>query len=136
MAKARSKKVYAVVVKRSRTGRGLFAVEEIPKGARIIEYIGRPVSPEEQRLDNGKYLFWTSATTMIDGNVTENTARFINHSCAPNCEATGPKGKVYISALKRIRAGDELTYDYGDEYFERHIRPKGCKCTKCSSLRS
>jgi hypothetical protein len=122
---------YKLTVKRSKTGRGLFAMEDIPRGRRIIEYVGRPVSPDEQRRDSGKYLFWASDTQMIDGNIKENTARYINHSCAPNCEATGPDGRIYISALRRIRAGEELTYDYGDEYFDRHIRPHGCRCAKC-----
>ena len=132
MAKKKAKKEYAVVVKRSRTGRGLFALEMIPKGVRIIEYIGRPVSKDAKQRDSGKYLFWISETDMIDGNIKANTARFINHSCAPNCEATGPKGRVYIVSLRRIKAGEELTYDYGGEYFIRHIAPYGCRCTKCA----
>lgn len=123
-------------VKKSATGKGLFAEDRIPKGACIIEYIGRPASIEEMARDEGKYLFWTGKATMINGNVPENIARYINHSCAPNCEADGPEGHVYIVALKVIKPGDELTYDYGKEYFDKHIRPRGCLCTKCSPART
>ncbi len=125
---------YKLIVKRSHSGRGLFAAQDIPKGVRIIEYIGRPVSPEEQRRDSGKYLFWASETEMIDGNIKENTARFINHSCRPNCVAGGPDGRVYIESRRRIKAGEELTYDYGIEYFLRHIQPHGCRCVKCVEI--
>ena len=123
---------YKVRVGRSKTGKGLFAAESIPKRARIIEYTGRLVGKAGRQKDAGKYLFWVGRDLMIDGNIPSNTARYINHSCAPNCEADGPRGHVYISALRRIKAGEELTYDYGDEYFDKHIKPKGCKCQKCS----
>ncbi len=123
---------YALRVKRSASGKGLFAEEPIPKGARIIEYTGRPVHRPEQQDDSGKYLFWTGRGLMIDGNIPSNTARYINHSCAPNCEADGPRGRVFISALRKIKKGEELTYDYGKEYFEKHIAPKGCRCPSCT----
>lgn len=117
-------------VRRAASGKGLFTEERIPKGACIIEYIGRPASLEEMARDEGKYLFWTGKTTMINGNIPENTARYINHSCVPNCEADGPKGRVFILARRAIKPGEELTYDYGKEYFDKHIRPKGCRCSK------
>ena len=113
------------------SGKGIFALEEIPKGKRIIEYIGRNIPVEEQESSTGRYLFWTGRKKMIDGNVKENIARFINHSCRPNCEADGPSGRVFIRSLRKIKAGEELTYDYGDEYFEDYIKPVGCKCEKC-----
>jgi len=69
---------------------------------------------------------------MSDGNIPSNIARFTNHSCAPNCEADGPRGHVYISALRKIKKREELTYDYGEEYFDKHIKPKGCLCIKCT----
>ena len=127
--------VYKVRVGRSAAGKGLFAEEAIPKGARIIEYIGRPVSEAEQYSDSGKYLFWVGKNAMINGNIPANKARYINHSCKPNCEADGPEGRVFIHALRGIKVGEELTYDYGDEYFEKHIRPKGCRCTTCAAKR-
>lgn len=119
-------------VGRSTSGKGLFAEESIPKGARIIEYTGKPVSEAEQYKDAGKYLFWAGKNLMINGNIPSNKARYINHSCTPNCEADGPEGRVYIWALRPIKKGEELTYDYGEEYFDRHIRPKGCRCPACT----
>lgn len=118
-------------LRRSRTGRGLFAVAPIPKGACIIEYTGRPATKKQIRENTGKYLFWTSARTMIDGNVPGNRARFINHSCAPNCEIDIRKKRVFVFARRAILKGEELTYDYGSEYFDMHIRPIGCRCLKC-----
>lgn len=122
---------YAVKVKRSSAGLGLYAQEAIPKGACIIEYIGRPVTEEEADRDQGKYLFEIGKNKTIDGNIKENIARYINHSCRPNCEADGPTGRVFILALRNIKLGEELNYDYGKEYFDRHIKPKGCRCSKC-----
>jgi uncharacterized protein len=118
-------------VARGLAGKGIFALEAIPKGKRIIEYIGKQVPVEKQESQTGRYLFTTGRKKMIDGNIKENIARFINHSCRPNCEARGPRGKVYIYSLRKIKAGEELTYDYGDEYFEDYIKPIGCKCLKC-----
>ena len=122
---------FALRIKRSRTGLGLFAEETIPKGVCVIEYTGRPVSKEEQERNQGKYFFWTGRGTMIDGNSKENTARYINHSCAPNCEVDLYRHRIYIFARKNIKSGEELNYDYGTEYFDMHIKPKGCLCKKC-----
>jgi uncharacterized protein len=119
-------------VRKSSAGKGLFVEEQIPKGACIIEYVGRPATLEEMARDDGKYLFWTSKFAMINGNIPANTARYINHSCVPNCEADGPPGRVFILARRAIKPGEELTYDYGKEYFEKHIKPRGCRCTRCA----
>lgn len=124
---------FSLRVGRSSTGKGLFANEHISKGKRIIEYIGREVKKEDQNSVKGKYLFTTGKGLMIDGNIKENIARFINHSCNPNCEADGPRCKVFIRSIKAIKAGEELTYDYGNEYFDEHIKPKGCRCKKCDT---
>jgi len=123
---------FKLAVKRTRTGRGLIALEAIPEGACIIEYKGRPVSKAEQEADKGKYLFWNTDTTMINGNIAGNTARFINHACESNCEADLSRGRIFIFAIRDIAAGEELTYDYGPEYFEKHLKPKGCLCTACA----
>lgn len=127
---------FTLRVRRAATGRGLFTEEAIPKGACIIEYTGRPATLEEMARDDGKYLFWTGKTTMINGNIPANKARFINHSCAPNCEADGPEGRIFIIARRAIRAGEELSYDYGKEYFNKHIKPRGCRCAKCVRMRT
>ena len=126
---------YRFTVKRTNTGLGLFTEDPIKKGACVIEYIGRPATAKEQREDKGRYLFWTSDTTMINGNIKENLARRINHSCAPNCESDQDGRRIYIFAVKDIKPGEEITYDYGDEYFDQHLRPLGCKCTKCEKTR-
>ncbi len=125
---------YALRVGKSRTGRGLFALEAIPKGACVIEYIGRPATPKQMEENTGKYLFWTSAKTMIDGNIRENTARYINHSCRPNCEVDQKGKRIFIFAKRRILPGEELFYDYGDEYYEQYFSRGRCRCPKCSPL--
>ncbi len=123
--------IFELLVKRSRIGRGLFAGEKISRGSCIIEYIGRPATKAQIKADTGKYLFWTGRGTMIDGNIAGNKARFINHSCTPNCEIDIKKRRVYIFAKRSIKEGEELTYNYDTEYFEAHIKPHGCKCQKC-----
>ncbi len=125
---------YKLRVGKSKAGKGLFAVDKIPKGACITEYIGKPVPEKDQYTHRGKYLFWLSDKIMVDGNIPENIAKYVNHSCRPNCEADGPSGHVYISTLREIIPGEELTYDYGKEYFDVHIKPKGCRCKKCKKI--
>lgn len=127
---------YRLRVRRSVAGKGLFTEDEIPKGVCIIEYIGKPISEEKAIRDEGRYLFEIAKGKTIDGNIKENTARYINHSCAGNCEAIGPRGRVFIFSKKRIPAGSELTYDYGREYFDRFIKPAGCRCEKCARSKS
>lgn len=123
---------YALRVGRARTGRGLFALHAIPKGACIIEYIGRPATPEQVRKNTGKYLFWTSDTDMIDGNIPENTARFINHACRPNCEVDQKGRRIFIFATRAIKPGEELSYDYGEEYYEQFFSRGRCRCLACA----
>ena len=126
---------YRLRVRRTRTGRGLITEEAILKNACIIEYKGRPVSEAEQKADKGKYLFWNTDTTMINGNVPGNIAKYINHACKPNCEVDLYKKRIYIFAKRNIKAGEELTYDYGPEYFDKHIGARGCLCATCAQDR-
>jgi SET domain-containing protein len=101
-------------------GQGVFATRAIPKGSRIIEYAGERITPGEadRRYDDDAmerhhtFLFSLNRETTIDGNVGGNEARFINHSCDPNCEAMAEEGRIYIHALQAIAEGAELTYDY------------------------
>jgi SET domain-containing protein len=123
---------YKLLVKRSRTGLGLFAGEDIKKGTCIIEYVGREISKEEQYTSRSRYLFEINSKKTIDGAVRSNTARYINHSCAPNCEIDIHRARVFVMALRHIKAGEELNYDYDTEYFDEYIKPKGCLCQKCS----
>jgi SET domain-containing protein len=119
-------------VQRSETGLGLFAHEPIKRGACIIEYKGRQISAKEEYESNSKYLFQVSRKKTIDGAVRSNTARYINHSCRPNCEIDIYKSRVYVLAKRNIKPGEELAYDYDTEYFDEYIKPLGCKCQKCA----
>ena len=120
-------------MRRSATGLGLFALEPIPAGERIVEYTGPLVSNEEvERRKTGRYFFGVNSKWSIDGSVRSNTTRYINHSCRPNAEAIVSGRRVWIWSRRNIRAGEEITYDYGREYFEDYIEPKGCRCAKCS----
>jgi uncharacterized protein len=101
-------------------GLGVFATARIARGARIIEYRGERVSHEEADRrydhkhpgDNHTFLFTVDARTVIDAGVDGNEARFVNHSCEPNCESVIESGRVFIDAIRTIEAGEELTYDY------------------------
>jgi uncharacterized protein len=124
---------YKLRVGKSRTGRGVYAEEPIPKGSCVIEYVGRPATGAQQKANTGKYLFWTSDITMIDGNIAPNKARFINHSCRPNCEIDTKSKRIFVFAKKNIKVGDELNYDYGPEYFEMYFAGGRCRCPKCFS---
>jgi len=115
-----------LAVKRSSAGLGLFAGEAIPKGACVIEYVGRTVSKEESESSRSKYLFEISKNKTIDGKPAINKAGYINHSCAPNCETEIAKGRVFVMAIRNIKPGDELSYDYGKEYCIEHCVP--CRC--------
>jgi SET domain-containing protein len=110
-----------VRVRRSRLhGRGMFALRRIRKGTRIIEYYGDRVSHREADrryehkdiTDNHTFLFIVDRGIVIDGGCNGNDARFINHSCDPNCESVIEDRRVFIEAIRTIRPGEELTYDY------------------------
>ena len=105
-------------------GRGVYAIAPIKKGARILEYLGERISHgeadaryEKKGDDDGHtFLFIASNRTVIDAGVNGNDARFINHSCAPNCETVieeiNKKSRVFIDAIRNIKPGEELGYDY------------------------
>ena len=124
---------YLVRVGRSSAGMGLFAGAPIKKGARVMEYVGEIISAEEADKRGGKYLFEIDSKRTIDGSARSNIARYINHSCKPNCEAQNIRSHIWIYAKKDIKPGDELTYDYGKEYFDEYIKPVGCKCASCAA---
>jgi hypothetical protein len=119
-------------VKRATTGLGLFATRLIPKGKKIVEYIGPRVPNEIVDRSNGKYFFGVTKKWSIDGSGRDNLARYVNHSCAPNAEAIISKNRVWIYSRKTIKPGEEIVYDYGKEYFDGIIKDIGCKCVKCS----
>lgn len=121
------------VVRRTNTGLGLFAVQPIAKGTRIIEYMGPLIPNEEVDKRRGKYFFGVNTKWTIDGSPRSNVARYINHSCKPNAEALISGRRVWIWSRKNIKAGEEIAYDYGKEYFDDIIKPMGCRCEKCGS---
>lgn len=122
---------FRLAVKRASAGRGLFTFEDIPKGACIAEYTGRTITDEEWLSTRNRYLFKVTEKRTINGWNKKNTARYINHSCRPNCEIEIRKGRVFVMAKRAIKSGEELAYDYGKEYFDDIIKPLGCKCLKC-----
>lgn len=117
--------------KRSSSGLGLFTLEEIKKGARIIEYVGKMLTADEANQKGGQYLFEISSRRTIDGSSRLNTARYINHSCKPNAETIIEGARVFVYAIKKILPEEEITYDYGKEFFNEYIKPKGCRCIGC-----
>lgn len=119
-------------VKRSKTGLGLFTNVPIERGGFIIEYFGPIYTASQADEISGRYLFETNKNRFIDGSSRKNIARYINHSCRPNCEIEIFRGRIYVFAKRKIKAGEELSYDYEEEYFDEFIKPLGCKCPKCT----
>ncbi len=119
-------------------GTGVFAEEDIKKGTKIMQYLGEKISKEEgtkrelEQLKGAKhgagqvYLFELDENFDIDGDVPYNDARFVNHSCDPNCEVDIKNGEIWYVALRDIKKGEELSIDYGFdlEYFAQYI----CEC--------
>ena len=122
-------------------GRGLFAIQNIKKGSKIIEYIGDKVTKKEgdKRADkqikqykknknNGMvYIFELNKLYDIDGSVSHNHAKLINHSCNPNCEVEIINNEIWISAIKNIKKNTELSYNYGYSYDTDYV-DHVCKC--------
>jgi SET domain-containing protein len=143
---ARVIKTPALVIRPSEiSGLGAFARRPIRKGARVIEYRGERISPGEA---DARYaddadahphvlLFTVDSRTVIDGGAGGNEARFINHSCSPNCEAVTEGQRIWIYALENIAAGQELTYDYNltgdppDLAARRREYPCNCGSPNC-----
>ena len=131
MSKAFWKKTPRCAVRKSPIhGRGVFALTQIPKKSRIIEYKGELISDAEadrrySRLhENSPHtmLFSVDGGLVIDATRRGSAARWINHSCAPNCEIEEENSRVFIEARRDIRPGEELTYDYNLQIGERHTR--------------
>ena len=115
-------------------GQGLFAAQDITKGTDIIQYTGEKIPKAEsaRRLAQGNaYIFTFNERWDIDGQVFRNIARYINHSCAPNCEAQKTPRSIWIVALRDIQAGEELTYNYGYEIDDEPASPYTCHAQNC-----
>ena len=123
---------FKLSTRRSATGFGLFAGERIPKNRFVIEYWGKLITDDEANYVGGKYLFEIGNGKTIVGTTRENIARYINHACNPNCESRTVGNRIYIHSIRPIKPGEELTYDYGKEYFNHYIKPHGCRCETCA----
>ena len=126
-------------------GTGVFAKTKVPKDKKVIEYIGEKIIKKESarrsialieknrgsETDGAVYIFEVNKRHDIDGNIPENTARFINHSCDPNCEPDVIKNRVWLISTRKIKKGEELSYNYGfdlDDYEEHQCR---CGAKEC-----
>ncbi|MBI4088010.1 SET domain-containing protein [Candidatus Kaiserbacteria bacterium] len=114
------------------TGKGLFTRLPVKKGDFILEYTGKKIPNKIADEMSSRYLFEVDKKWTLDGPPPGNTAGYINHACEPNVEAEieerDGEDRIMIYAERDIAAGEELTIDYGDEYFDEFIRPAGCKC--------
>jgi len=130
-----------IVVRRSGVhGKGVFAAQPLRKGEVLIEYVGELIDwdealrrhPHDPAQPDHTFYFHIDDGRVIDANVGGNAARWINHSCAPNCEADEEEGRVFIKALRAIKAGEELSYNYGltiDERYTPAVKKKfACHC--------
>ena len=116
-----------------RKGRGLYATQDIKEGTRIIDYVGKIITKKQtedsEKFDNSKpiYLFNLNNRYDLDGDVSWNTARLINHSCINNSDYEGQGLKLWVTAIKDIKKGDEITCDYGCGY-DSDYKQFPCKC--------
>lgn len=135
-------------VRRSRIqGRGVFATRRIPAGTRLIEYRGEVISdaeadrryPFDEDERHHTFLFRLETGDVIDAGPRGSAAKYINHSCDPNCEAVEEDGRIFIDALRDIAKGEELAYDYNYVLDEPHtaankkLYPCNCNARNCRS---
>ena len=123
-------------------GHGVFATKNIKKNTKIIQYVGEKLTRSEgnkrseQRIKKylksqktgSVYIFELNSKYDIDGSPRYNKARYINHSCNPNCEVDIVKNEIWISSIKKINAGEELSYDYGYSFDKDDYKDHECKC--------
>ncbi len=110
-------------------GWGGFARQKLRKGKRVIEYVGEKLTKKasDRALQYGNcFVFCVNDEFDIDGSVAWNPARYLNHSCAPNCHPQIRSNRIWIYALRTIKAGEELTYNYGHDL--EHYRDRPCRC--------
>jgi SET domain-containing protein len=119
-------------------GTGGFARVDLRRGKRIIEYIGPRLSTAEGQIEldqHNAYIFTLDEVSVIDGSVAWNLARFLNHSCEPNCESGIVRNRLWLYALRAIKAGEELTYNYGHGLGGYQDRPCRCGASTCVGYR-
>ena len=127
-------KLYRIKISNiDRNGRGLYATKDIKEGTKIIDYVGNVITKKQtedsDKFDNNKpiYLFNLNVRYDLDGNVSWNTARLINHSCSNNCDYIGKGLKLWVMAIKDIKKGEEFTCDYGFTY-DADYKQFPCNC--------
>jgi SET domain-containing protein len=146
-SKARKTSSPYIVLKKSPIhNKGVFARKDIPEGTEVIEYVGELIGKSEaekrgekvlaeSRKSNDKgavYIFELNDKYDIDGNVSYNTAGYINHSCDPNCEAVNIDDHIWIVALRDIKKGEELSYNYGYGFENYEDHPCRCGAADCA----
>ena len=142
--KERAKSEYCEVRDSKIHGSGVYACKPIPSGERVIEYLGDKIDKEESERranaqmelaektgDAAVYIFTLNKKWDIDGNVPWNTARLLNHSCDPNCEAWIEEKQIFLYALRDIEKGEELTFDYGFDIENYEDHPCLCGSDNC-----
>ena len=115
-------------------GTGGYARANIAKGTRLIEYVGKRITKAESNVQcegDNVYIFTLDDTFDLDGNVDWNPARFINHSCTPNCEAEWDEDRLWIVAIREIRPGEELSFNYGYDLEDYREHPCLCGTSEC-----
>jgi uncharacterized protein len=115
-------------------GMGAYARHEIPAGTRILEYVGEKISKVEslRRCEaSNPFIFDFDEAYDLDGNVPNNPARFLNHSCAPNCDVELIEGRLWVVARRDIRGGEELTFNYGYDLVDYRENPCRCGTPDC-----
>ena len=124
---------------RSRTGLGLFATRLIKKNRRIAEYKGKLLTTKEAEkaeVRGNRYLYEINSRWTIDGSPRSNIARYANHSCNPNADSYNVKKRVFIRAIRNIKPGEEIVYDYGIDYLKSVIGRSNCQCSRCRRRRN
>jgi SET domain-containing protein len=124
---------------RALTGLGLFATRLIKKQSRIAEYKGPLLdfkTAEKAENRGNRYLYEISKNFTIDGAGRGNVARYANHSCNPNADTFTRKRRVFIRALRNIKPGEEIVYDYGIDYLKNVIGRSNCRCSRCRKRRN
>ncbi|WP_322991519.1 SET domain-containing protein [Limnohabitans sp.] len=126
-------------------GKGVFALQDIAEGETLIEYVGEVISwdeaqdrhPHDPKDPNHTFYFHVNEDRVIDALFGGNSSRWINHSCNPNCEADEDNDRIFIKAIRNIKAGEELNYDYGliiDEPYTKKLKaeyPCWCGAKNC-----
>lgn len=117
--------------------KGLYATVDIPKNTQIIQYVGRRLTQRqadkfaEEHGEELIYLFELNERYVIDGDTDSNLAKYVNHSCEPNSYTEIADDEIWIVALRDIKAGEELSYDYGMQRLDWRERPCLCLTDKC-----